>query len=136
MNSITLLFFLLWLAAGVLVVRFVLRTGGTRFGKPAHWFGGFFTMIGLAIGLTWIFAQIDSKFGTHVNVYVLTHQIRPGDTVQLIERPERGNPVTVYRRGSMNTTATIEGDRLIIDERQTVRTSVWWVLFDSKYTNP
>ncbi len=135
MNFITFLILIIWLASGYLVVRFVRRTGGTtKIGHVAHWFGGAFVMIGLAIGMTWIFAHLDASFGARANVYVLTHQLRPGDTAPLIQRHESGNIVTVYRRGSVNPAASLVDGQLNIDERQTIRTSLWWMLWDTKYS--
>lgn len=137
MNILTLLLFLLWLACGVLVVRFILRTGGyTILGRVAHWFGGAFVMIGLGIGLAIIFAQVNTDFGARTNVYVLTHQPMLGDSVPLLERHQQDDRVTVYRRGSVNPSARLVGDQLTIDEQQTVRISFWWMLWDTKFTNP
>jgi hypothetical protein len=134
MDIITFLLFLLWLACGVLVVRFVIRTGGTRIGKVAHWFGGVFVMFGLAVGMVLVFARLNQNFGTRVNVYLLTHQLRPGTSLPLIQNHTQDDLVTVYRRGSINTAATLDGDRLVIDEQQTVCTSLWWMLWSKTYT--
>lgn len=133
MDIITLLLFLIWLSCGVLVVRFVLNTGGTKVGKVAHWFGGAFVMIGLAVGLVLVFAALDRDFGTRANVYLLTHPLRPGASLPMLQDHAQDDLVTVYRRGSVNTAATLDGDRLVIDEQQTVRTSLWWMLWDDKY---
>lgn len=134
MNIISFLLFLIWLACGVLVYRFVRRTGGfSEVGKVAHWFGGFFTIIGLAFGLVWIYAVTNANFGTKANVYMVTHQLRPGVTIPLIQHHQQNDAVTVYRRGSVNTTARLEGTQLVIDERQTVHTSFWWMLWDTKF---
>lgn len=131
------LLFLIWLASGVLVVRFVLRTGGTtEIGRVAHWFGGAFVMIGLGIGLAIIFARIDLDFGARANVYVLTHLPKLENSVPLLERHQQDDRVTVYRRGSVNPSARLAGNQLTIDEQQTVRISLWWMLWDTKFTNP
>lgn len=135
MNILTLLILLLWFACGVLVVRFVWRTGGySKLGHIAHWFGGVFVMLGLAVGLIWGFSHIDADFGVHANVYVLTHQLR-SDKKALIEQHTTDNQVTVYRPGSVNTVARMDGRRLIINESKTTRTSLWWMLWDTKYTS-
>jgi hypothetical protein len=137
MNIVTLLFFLIWLGCGFLVVRFVVRTGGfTLIGRIAHWFGAAFVMIGLAIGMTWICAGIDHDFGARANAYVLTHQLRLGRTPQNIQLHSHDQLVTVYRPGSVNTQATIVQGNIELDERHTVRTSLWWMLWDTKFTNP
>lgn len=133
MDIIPFLIFLIWLACGVLVVRFVLRTGGTKVGRVAHWFGGLFVMLGLAVGMVWILAQLSEDFGTRANIYVLTHQVRSGDAWPLIERHTQDDLVTVYRRGSVNTSARLDGSQLMIDEHQTVRTSLWWMLWNADY---
>lgn len=134
MNILMLLLFLLWLACCYLVVRFVLRTGGTtKIGHVAHWFGGTFTIIGLAVGLTVIFAQVDANFGTRANVYVFTHQPKRNEA-PLLQRHIRDDLVTIYRRGSINTTARLDGDQLLIDEDQTIGISLWWMLWDKKFT--
>lgn len=130
MSVVTLLMVALWLAGGVLVFRFVKRTGGySEVGRVAHWFGGAFVMIGLALGLTWIHAQIDHDFGNRANVYVLTHQIRPGDNSEIIRRNISGTTVTVFRRGTINTATLLNDAQLTIDESTTIRTSLWWMLW-------
>lgn len=136
MNIITLLIFLIWLTCGFFVVRFVLRTGGfTVIGRIAHWFGGTFVMIVLAIGMTWIYAGVDHDFGARAKAYALTHQLRLGESRPLIQQHDQGEFVTVYRPGSVNTQATIIGDALQINEQQTVRTSWWWMLWDTKFVS-
>lgn len=137
MNIISLLLFLIWLALSYLVVRFVLRTGGvSKIGHIAHWFGGLFTIIGLAVGMVWIFAQLDGNFGARVKVYLLTHDVRPGKDILLIERHSDDELVTVYRPGSINSTTRLDGGQLNLDEHKTIRTSLWWMLWDTKFSSP
>jgi hypothetical protein len=133
-NIITLLLFLIWSGCGLLVVRFVMKTGGfTLAGRIAHWFGGTFVMIGLAIGMTWIYAGVDHDFGARANAYVLTHQLRLGDPRPVLQQNQHDNFVTVYRPGSVNTKGSIVNGQLQIDESVTVRTSLWWMLWDTKF---
>lgn len=136
MDVITLLIFLMWAACGVLVVNFVVKTGGTKVGKVAHWFGGAFVMFGFAVALILIYANLSVSFGSKVNAYLLTHQLRSGSPSMLVQDHAQGTSVTVYRRGSVNTTAARDGDRLIIDEHKTIRTSLWWMLWNTSYTSP
>ncbi len=88
-------------------------------------------MLGLAIGMVWTFAQLDGNFGGRVNVYVLTHQVRPGQSTPLIQRHSQDDLVTAYRRGSVNTVARLDHGQLTIDERRTIRTSLWWLLWST-----
>jgi len=131
MDIISLLLSLIWLACGVLVVNFVLKTGGTKVGKVAHWFGGTFVMFGFAVALILIYANLSESFGNKVNAYVLTHRLRPGISLPLVQDHVHDGLVTVYRSGSVNTAATRNGDRLVIDEHKTVRTSLRWMLWNS-----
>jgi len=131
MDVITLLISLMWAACGVLVVDFVVKTGGTKVGKVAHWFGGAFVMFGFAVALILMYANVSVSFGSRVNAYLLTHQLRSESSSTLVQDHAYGTAVTVYRRGSVNTTATRDGDQLVIDERETIRTSLWWMLWNS-----
>lgn len=91
-------------------------------------------MIGLAIGMAWIFSQLDHAFGARVNAYVLTHQISSQDVRPLIERHATDQRVTLYRPGSINPQVSVDGTQLVIDEQQTIHTSLWWMLWDTKFS--
>lgn len=135
MNVVTLCLVLIWFVCGYFVVKFVHRTGGhTIVGRIAHWFGGTFVMIVLAIGITWIYAGVDHQFGARAHSYILTHQLRIGDTRPLIQQHDGDDFVTVYRPGSVNMSAVIENGQIRIDETKTIRTSWWWVLWNTSFT--
>lgn len=133
MNIISFLLFFLWLACGVLVANFVVHITGTTFGKVAHYFGGAFVMLGLAMGILWVDALASPMFSAHVNAYVLMHQFRSSQARPLIQPHPSDSFVTVYRPGVINTTATWHDSHLTIDHRQNIRTSWWWMLSDTKY---
>ena len=78
MDIFLILIFLLWLVAGVLVVRFVMRTGGTKIGRVAHVFGGLFTMIGIGVILIYIYASASHGFAIKVNDFILAHLFNTG----------------------------------------------------------
>lgn len=90
-------------------------------------------MIGLAIGMTWIYAGVDNDFGSRANAYVLTHQLRLGDPRPVLQQNQNDDFVTIYRSGSVNTKGKIVDGQLQIDENATVRTSLWWMLWDTKF---
>lgn len=153
MDSISFLIFLLWLAGSVLVVRFVRRTGGTKIGKVAHWFGGACVMIGFAVVLVFIYANLSPTFGGKLNTYFVTHLVKDRSSLSGQGQPEYvlvpltvqtqagtsivnqfrspGRPVTVFRPGVVNTEATISGDRLNLNPSRDIRTSLWWMLWSS-----
>ncbi len=133
MDLITFLLLLIWLACGVLVVRFVVKTGGTKVGAVAHWFGGAFVMFGIAIALIVIYANMSTTFGGKVDAYLQTHRLHADTSLPLVEDHVQDGYITVYRRGTINTVATRVDGRLVIDEHQTVRTSLWWMLWSSDY---
>lgn len=133
MDIITLFLALIWLAVGVLVVQFVIKTGGTKVGVVAHWFGGIFVMFGLAIALIFIYANLSVEFGEKFNVYMATHMVKQENTGTVVRLPTTGNTVTVYRHASLNRQAMLVNGTLLIDETKTVHTSLWWMLWDDSY---
>lgn len=134
MNVITLGLVLLWLGAGVLVVSFVYRTGGTTvIGRIAHWFGGTFVMVVLGVGVLWTYAGLDENFGARVKTYLLTHQFEIGQTQPMFERAPDGDTFVMYRPGRVTTGTTFAGPEVVVDETKTIRTSWWWMLWDTQF---
>lgn len=151
MDIITFLLFLVWLCCGVLIVRFVLNTGGTKVGKVAHWFGGAFTMFGLAVALVLLYASFSVDFGGKVNAYLLTHLFRDQSAAAKSANVEHAvipvsletqngiaavselqNPaasVTVFRHGLASADAFLNDSQLDLSNATNIRTSIWWMLW-------
>lgn len=129
----TFIIVVLWLTIAYIVVRIVAHLGKTLVQKIAWYVGTAFALVGVGVTVLWLFALMNTQFSVHLDTYLMTHQLKPGNTVPVIIVHDGTNGVTVFRNGSVNDHAILSGSTLTIDEQQTIKTSAWWMLWDTKY---